>query len=239
MKKIVIIFLLISAILRVILGYLQKDIWKIKTWKYFVIVPVMTVMGSLGAKTASWLAYGLFSGTRLYGTVLAVAICGALLAILLCIPFRDLYGFSSVGTWLSVAVMKVPCIIEGCCAGRVLFVNGAGERILFPSQIAESVGAALFFWWFYRLSRTKYPHGAMYPLLMVWYGVYRYAADWLRGHPMEQSPFVLWLPAGRFFSLIIFAIGLVSLYLVLKKLYGKNMTANVFIKSLFGRTDLA
>lgn len=238
MEKIAIVFLLISVVLRIALGYLQKDVWKIKMWQYFVIVPLMTVIGTLGAKTASWLAYGRFSGTRLYGTVLAVALFGAVLAIMLCIPYRELYGFSSVGTWLSVAVMKVPCIIQGCCAGRVLWISETGTKMLFPSQIVETVLAALFFLWFFRLSTTKYPHGAMYPLLMVWYGIYRYAADWMRGHPLEQSPFVFWLPAGRFFSLIIFAIGLVSLYLVLKKVTGRKPTARIFMKSLFGRTDL-
>ena len=239
MEKTAIVFLFISAVLRLALGYVQRDVWKIKLYQYFIIVPLMTVVGTLGAKTASYLAYGRFSGTRLYGTVLAVALFGAVLAVLLCIPYRELYGFSSVGTWLSVAVMKVPCIIDGCCAGRVLFMDGSGNTVRFPSQILETVVAALFFLWFFRLSKTKYPHGALYPLLMVWYGIYRYAADWMRGHPLEQSPFVLWLPAGRFFSLLILALGLVSLYLVLKKQYGKRMSASIFTASLFGRTNLS
>lgn len=236
MERTAIIFLFISLIARIILGYVQKDVWKIKMWKYFVIVPVMTVIGTLGAKTASYIAYGRFSGTRLYGTVLAVAIFGAVMAIMLCIPFREMYGFSSVGTWLSVAIMKVPCIIQGCCAGRVLATHADGTEVLFPSQIVETVGGFLFFFWFFKLSKTKYPHSAMYPLMMVWYGIYRYAADWMRGHPLEQSPFVAWIPAGRFFSLLILIIGLVALYLVLKKEHKGNVSAKLYWKSLFGRT---
>lgn len=238
MEKAAIIFLFISAVLRIALGYVQKDIWKIKIWQYFVIVPLMTIVGTLGAKTASWIAYGRFQGTRLYGTVLAVGIFGVVLAIILCIPTRELYGFSSVGTWLSVAVMKVPCIIDGCCAGRVLYINGSGQEVLFPSQIVETVVAALFFIWFFSLSKKDFPHAAMYPLLMVWYGIYRYAADWMRGHPLEQSPFVLWIPAGRFFSLIILIAGLVSMYLVLKKVYGKKLTAKLYTKALIGKADM-
>lgn len=236
-EKTAIIFLLVSAILRIILGFIQKDVWKIKIWQYFVIVPVMTIVGTLGAKTASWIAYGRFSGTRLYGTVLAIAIFGFVLAILLCIKFSELYGFSSVGTWLSVAVMKIPCIIDGCCAGRVIFTKANGETILFPSQIVETVVAALFFAWFFKLSKSKYQHAAMYPLLMVWYGIYRYAADWMRGHPLEQSPFVLWIPAGRFFSILILLAGLISLYIVLRKEYGNKMTSKTYMKSLFGITE--
>lgn len=237
MEKSAVICLFISALLRIVLGYVQKNVWKIKFWQYFVIVPLMTIVGTLGAKTASWIAYGRFEGTRLYGTVPAVAIFGAVLAIMLCIPYRELYGFSSVGTWLSIAVMKVPCIIEGCCAGRVLFTNGSGEEILFPSQIVETVVAALFFVWFFRLAKTKYPHGALFPLLMVWYGIYRYAADWMRGHVLEQSPFVLWIPAGRFFSILIFAAGIISMYFVLKRVLKKKPDAKTFIKALIGKND--
>lgn len=231
----VLICLFISAGLRIVLGYIQKDVWKINFWKYFIIVPLMTVLGTLGAKTASWIAYGRFSGTRLYGTVIAVGIFGAVLAIMLCVPYRELYGFSSVGTWLSIAVMKIPCIIEGCCAGRVLFVSRTGNEVLFPSQIVETVVAALFFLWFYRLSKNGYLHGAMYPLLMVWYGIYRYAVDWMRGHPLEQSPFVLWIPAGRFFSILILVIGLVTLLFVLRKKYGPKMSGRIYIDALFGK----
>lgn len=235
MERTAIIFLFISLLLRLALGYVQKTVWNIKMWQYIIIVPLMTLIGTLGAKMASWIAYGRFSGTRLYGTVLAVAIFGAVLAIMLCIPYRELYGFSSVGTWLSIAIMKVPCIIDGCCAGRTLFLNREGNLVLFPSQIVETVIAALFFIWFFYLSQTKYPHGAMYPLLMVWYGIYRYAADWMRGHPLEQSPFVLWIPAGRFFSVLIFAVGLLAMYFVLKKMYGNGFSKKVFICALIGK----
>lgn len=236
MEKPVIICLFISTILRIILGYVQRDVWKIKTYKYFIFVPLMSIVGTLGAKTASWIAYGRFSGTRLYGTVLAIAIFGAVLAILLCIPFKELYGFSSLGTWLSIAVMKVPCIIKGCCEGRVLFVNGSGTEVLFPSQIVETVLALLFFIWFYRLSKTKYPHEAMFPLMMIWYGIYRYAVDWMRGHPLEQSSFVLWIPAGRFFSLIILIAGLIALYLVLRH-SRKTLNAGEYVRYMFGKVN--
>ena len=237
MEKPVIICLIISTILRIVLGYVQKDIWKIRTYKYFIITPVMSIVGAFGAKIASYIAYGRFSGTRLYGTVLALAIFGAVLAIMLCIPYRELYGFSSVGTWLSIAIMKVPCILQGCCAGRTLFTDSSGNPVLFPSQIVETVIAALFFIWFFRLAKTKYPHGAMFPLMMVWYGIYRYAVDWMRGHPLEQSPFVLWIPAGRFFSLLILIIGLVSLYLVVKKRDVNKLTAKKYVYYLFGKAN--
>ena len=234
MEKAVIICLLISAVLRIVLGYVQKDIWKIKTYKYWIIVPSMTVVGTLGAKTASWIAYGRFSGTRLYGTVLAIAIFGAVLAIILCIPYRELYGFSSGGTWLAVTVMKVPCIIDGCCAGRVMFTNSSGNPVLFPSQIVETVVAALIFVWFYRLGQSKYSHSRLFPLAMIWYGIYRYLADFMRGHPVEQSPFILWIPAGRFFSLMILIIGLIAMYLIVKKESNK-VTAKEYIYSLIGK----
>ena len=237
MEKPVIICLIIATILRIVLGYVQKDIWRIKPYKFFIIAPMMSIVGALGAKTASYIAYGRFSGTRLYGTVLAIAIFGAVLAIMLCIPYRELYGFSSLGTWLSITVMKVPCILKGCCAGRILFTNSSGEQVLFPSQIAETVVAALFFIWFYRLSKTKYPHGALFPLMMVWYGIYRYAFDWMRGHPLEQSPFFMWIPAGRFFSLLILVIGLISLYLILKKKENDRMSAKLYVRYILGKTN--
>lgn len=234
MERAVIVCLIISIILRIILGYIQKDIWKIKTYKYWIIVPAMTLVGVLGAKTASWIAYGRFSGTRLYGTVLAIAIFGAVLAILLCIPYEQLYGFSSGGTWLAVTVMKVPCIIDGCCAGKVMYVDGNGKSVLFPSQIVETVVAAIIFAWFFILGKSNYPHGRLFPLAMIWYGIYRYAFDFLRGHPLEQSPFVLWIPAGRFFSLLILIIGLVAMYLVMKKEKNK-VSVKDYILSMIGK----
>lgn len=235
MEKNVIVFLIIATVLRIILGFIQKDVWKIKTYKYFIIAPVMSLVGTFGAKLASFIAYGRFSGTRLYGTVLALAVFGFILAIILCIPYEELYGFSSVGTWLSITIMKIPCIINGCCAGRVLFVDGSGNSVLFPSQIMETLIAAIFFIWFYKLSKSNYPHSAMFPLMMIWYGIYRYVFDWFRGHPLEQSPFFMWMPAGRFFSIIIMVVGFVSLFVVLKKKDKKELTINSFIKYLFGK----
>ena len=239
MAKPTLIFAIIDTVLRIILGYMQKDVWKIKTWKYYVIVPYASVFGILGSKVASYIAYGKFEGVRMYGTVLGVAIAIAILPFILKIPFKDLYGFSAVDIWFSIAVMKIPCIIQGCCYGRDLFINSAGEAVRFPSQIVEAALAFLIFIWFYRLGRTKYPKGAMYPLAMVYYGIFRYAADWMRGHPLEQSPFVLWIPAGRFFCILILIIGLVSLYLVLKKAYGKRFTKKIYMKSLIGKNEMA
>ena len=235
MTKATIITVIANLIIGILIGFIQKDVWKIKTWKYFIITPLLNLSGILGAKTASWIAYGRFSGTRLYGSVLAVGIALSIIAIMLCIPYKEMYGFGGVVMWKSVAVTKVGCIIDGCCAGRVLYVNSSGKEVLFPSQIVETVVAALFFIWFFNLAKTKYLHSALYPLFMTWYGIYRYLADWMRGHPLEQSPFVLWIPAGRFFSILIFIIGIISLYLVLNKEYGKKLTYKVFAKALIGK----
>ena len=210
----VIILLIVSTVLRILLGCWQRNVWKIPIYKYFLYVPLMTVAGTLGARLFAYIAYPDVGGTRLYGTVIAISVCVPILAILLLIPFRDAFGFTSVATYLAIAIMKISCLIEGCCYGRSFTV--AGHTLVFPSQILEILVATLLFVVFLRLSRSAYPRERLYPLFLITYGVYRYAFDWLRGSSAETAPFVLWIPAGRFFSLIILAAGILSMLLVRK-----------------------
>lgn len=234
MNRFIIICLLISIVFRIVLGFLQRDIWKIKFYKYFIFIPIMTILGVLGAKISSLMAFDSFSGNRLYGTVIMVAITVPIIAITMLIPVKDLYGFSSLGTWASIAIMKISCIEEGCCFGRKITLPNLGE-VQIPSQILESLVAFAFFVWFYYLVKKKYFKAGFYPLLMIWYGIYRYLFDWLRGNIREQRGWFLWIPAGRFFSLIIFFAGIISMLYVLKKEYGVDYDKNKFFKAILGK----
>ena len=106
-----------------------------------------------------------------------------------------------------LALLKVQCIVDGCCYGMALRLNSEGRLVRFPSQAVECADALVLAAVLLLMIRMGKGRGRMYAWYMLLYGVCRFGLNLLR----ETTPFIWIQPAGNFWSLVSIAIGLAIL----------------------------
>lgn len=182
-------------------------------WKTIATAPILTLCGVLGVKVLFFIENGTWKGLSFYGAVLLIPILFLIVARLIKLPYSQLLDNCAPAVCVMLAWMKVECVTTGCCKGRVLFENAAGEAVRFPSQITELVNALVIMVILMLIMRKPKHRGKIYPLFMVIYGGTRFIWNLFR----ETNPFIWILPAGNFWSLISIAVGLVWLLVLRKK----------------------
>lgn len=205
----------------------------------FLILGVYIILGVLGAIFGSVIAYGLFSGIRLYGLMIF-----EIASVFLTARWKKITPEKAgdyMATPLICACMgaKILCLVHGCCDGFVLYEREMQPPIRFPSVIMEmtmwaAVAVALLVF-----EKKKTVTGLLYPIMVIWFGILRYIADFFRGSQMEQSPYLLWIPAGRFWSLVVAAMGFVLLYFWLKKQLARKPTVREMLRVCIGKSPVA
>lgn len=175
--------------------------------KTVVFAVLLTVCGLASVKIMFFIESGRWSGLSFFGAVFFEPIFLMLLALLLREKWSTLLDLSAPSICGMLMVMKTECLKTGCCKGRVLFENAAGEAVRFPSQLVEllaAVALAVFLIWLMRNAKNR---GKIYPMFMVSYGAVRFILNLCR----ETKPYVWILPAGNFWALIAIAIGILWL----------------------------
>ena len=178
-------------------------------WKTLLSAAVLTVLGVLGAKLMYVLENGGFGGISYYGAVFFPPLFMVLLALLLRVPPLTLLDLCAPAECVMLALLKVLCLKNGCCGGRLLFTTASGGEIYFPSQIIELLNAFFLIVMLLFLIRKGTWQGRIYPIYMLLYGITRYILNLLR----DTKPFLLGLPAGNFWSLVAIVIALIWLRL--------------------------
>lgn len=211
---------------------IQRKKYNISVPLFFVIWLVFTITGTFGASLGAVLSGLSWSGKRLHGMVFFDAIA----VLLFCFVSKKKNGH--IGDYISIPVIsacaaaKVGCVLEGCCYGTVLFVNGQGESVRFPSQAIElltwiTLIAVLFY-----IEKKKRSKDLMLPISMVWFGILRYFVDFFRGSAIEKKPILLHTPAGRLYSVCTLLLGLMLLFFALRKKLGRTPKVKEYLKSL-------
>lgn len=178
-------------------------------WKTLLSAAVLTVLGVLGAKLMYVLENGGFGGISYYGAVFFPPLFMVLLALLLRVPPLTLLDLCAPAECVMLALLKVLCLKNGCCSGRLLFTAASGTEVYFPSQIIELLNALVLMVILLRLIRKGTWQGRIYPIYMLLYGITRFILNLLR----DTEPFLLGLPAGNFWSLVAIVIALIWLRL--------------------------
>lgn len=181
----------------------------IPLWKRLVLTPILTVVGVAGTYLMYWVENGEFAGTSFYGAVFLVPILFVPLAYLFRIPCRRLLDLCALGEGLMLTLMRVHCLISGCCRGRTLCTL-ADVEIHFPSQIVEGLTALAIVYVLWRWT-DRYPHrrGHLYGWYLVLYGTTRFLLNFLRAE--WQSPDSI--PLGTVWSAVAMALGALWLWL--------------------------
>ena len=181
---------------------------KIPWWKGIFTTAILTWMGTYATHIWFLVENGNMEGRSYYGAVFLVPIGFVLVALLLRIPYGKLMDACAPAECIMLVIMKVKCMMDGCCGGKVLKVLEDGTQVHFPSQIAEMINALVLLVILLLLAlRMKRP-GYVYAWYLILYGVTRFGLNHFRA---DQSVFAFGLAPGAFWSVWAVIIGLVCL----------------------------
>ncbi|CAN5850951.1 prolipoprotein diacylglyceryl transferase [soil metagenome] len=107
----------------------------------------------------------------------------------------------------SIALGRVGCLMEGCCAGvpyeGICAYHGLDGTLRFPSQALEiafqlTIGLSFLF-----MAKRKILHGHLFALYLGFYGLFRFSTEFMRDTP---KAFAGW-SGYQWLSLIMIALG--------------------------------
>ena len=186
----------------------RKAFPTVALWKIPVLSILLTITGVLGTMIMFFIETGKFGGTSFFGAVLFVPVL-MLPAMLLRIPFHTIMDLCAPAICIMLAIMKIDCLMSGCCIGKYLPSLG----FQFPSQIVEMIVALIILCILLWLERKGTETNKLYPYFMILYGTTRFVLNWFR---YGLVPFVWILPNGNFWSVIAVLVGVVWLILLSK-----------------------
>lgn len=194
-------------------------VYNIAVWKTAAIAVFLMPAGYYGAKLMFCIESGYWSGRSLYGAIFLVPVVMFPVAKLLKLRYGELMDVCSPAGCVMFAILKVKCVIDGCCAGRLITIGG--NQFVFPSQKVECAVFLIIMVVVMLMVFSKKYHTLVYPWFMVIYGISRFFLNLLR----ETTPWIGPLPAGNFWSLVSVAIGLIVIIAINKRENRKDKQA--------------
>ncbi len=207
------IYLGLGAAMMYLVMFFLQDRYKIKPGKLLMFDLLLTVCGVAGVKLMYFVENGSFAGLSFFGAVLITPLLLIPVALLLKERVPAVLDLSAPAICAMLGVMKIQCVVEGCCRGRMMDLFGLLLPFRFPSQLVELANACVLVVVLVCLARKKANYGHIYPLFLVLYGITRFVWNLFR----EAEPFIGPLPIGNFWSLISLIIGLIWLFALKKK----------------------
>ena len=207
------IFLIIGTVLMgVPIGFAAKK-YEIPLWRGVIATALLTVTGTLGTLIMYALENGKWGGISFYGAVFLVPVVFLAVAPMLRIPYRELTDLCAIGECIMLALMKVHCLINTCCRGRILFTTAEGTAVRFPSREAELVLGLIIFTILLCWALKGKNRGELYAWYLLIYGCCRFVLNIFRQAWVDK---VMLLPFGNIWSIVAVAAGLIWL-LVLRR----------------------
>lgn len=196
------IFIFIGTLAMLAPMLIMSKWYAIPSWKTVLATLFLTICGVLGTYIWFWLETGgRWSGRSFYGAVFLVPMMFLAVAPILRISYSRLMDLCAPAECIMLVLMKVLCILDGCCGGMLLWTTESGTEVFFPSQIVELINAAVLCVALLWISRKEKQQGLIYPWYLLLYGATRFVLNFFR----EQSN--LRLTNGGIWSLIAVVIG--------------------------------
>ena len=174
---------------------------RLPMWEVLVISVFLTVFGYLGARIMAFIETGHLDGRSYYGAVFLVPVLMFPVSKLLRINYGMMMDISAPAGCVMLALLKIKCLIDGCCRGRMIHTANGAFR--FPSQIVESAVAVVLMFLLVAMNRNPKCYGKIYAWYLVIYGGVRFILNLFR----ETKPWIGPLPSGNFWSLIAIILG--------------------------------
>lgn len=236
MMKLISILSGVAVLLMMLL--LQRRTYHIALKKTIAIHLVVTVITIIGAAFGSFIGGLTWGGLRLYGILMLDTFALLFLPALFRMERGRLGDFLAAPIIAVCSIVKIPCLIDGCCYGVTILINGVEGGIKFPSQIVEFSIWVLLTLWLLRLQSKGNHKNLLWPIAAIWFGIFRFLVDFFRGSASEMKLKILGLPAGRFWSLFVLVMGLVYLFLAFRKHYGRSPAPAEFLRAVFGKAPV-
>jgi prolipoprotein diacylglyceryltransferase len=191
-----------------------QSLWyKISLWKSAVIAVLLTVTGTVGTYIMFFVENQWWGGTSFFGAIFFVPIPFVLFSILLKVPYNNILDLCAPAECIMLAIMKVQCLVSGCCRGRFICSTSQGTDIYFPSQLMELINAFILVVLLMFIASKSKNKGTIYPKYLLLYGISRFILNFFRQEFVTTEMFV---PFGTIWSIVAIIVGIVWLT-VLKK----------------------
>lgn len=205
-------FLFFVLILGAFLVYgqitMQMKWYGVSTWKSVPTTIIVIFTGLIGSQLWFFIENGFFEGRSLYGCVFLCPIVFFPVSKLIKVNYGEIMDFIAPAGCFVLGLAKAQCMRDGCCEGKILYMNEDRIFVRFPSQIVEFFVFTIIAIFLFLLSRNIKFRNKIYPLAMVIYGTARFFLDFFRD---TEASFLLGLSKGSFWSLCSFVIGIAIL----------------------------
>lgn len=203
-----IIALSAGTLAMLILILIMMKHYRVRLWKGLPVALLLTVTGTLGTYIWFFVESSIFGGRSYYGAVFLVPLAFVYVAKLMRIPYGDLMDFCAPAECVMLSIMKYQCLVDGCCAGKVLLSIAIDGSVIFPSQLVELINALVLMAVLMTMAFFKKTRGKIYPWYLVLYGATRFVLNFFRA---DTQPLLLGLPAGNLWSLLAIFLGVLWL----------------------------
>lgn len=214
-----ILVLLIGTLGMMVPMFFQSRKYAIKLWKIVPIAFVLTITGTLGTYLWFLLENFEFGGRSFYGAVFFVPVAFILLAYIIRIPYGQLMDLCAPAECIMLSIMKIKCMIDGCCIGRPLFINEAGELVRFPSQAVELAVAYILAWALLMMSFREGFKGKVFAWYMILYGATRFVLNFFRDEWARYDGGII--PLGTVWSVVSIIVGV--LWIIIYNKHKNNL----------------
>ena len=202
------IVLVFGAVLMCAPIAVQMKRYEQPAWKSVVISVILVIAGLVFSRVWYFVENGYFRGRSFYGVIFFAPLVYWPVAKILRMPYSQTIDCVAPAGCLTLALVKVQCLRDGCCAGMVLYQKENFDYVKFPSQIVEMAAFLIIAVTLFLLGRKPTNRGKVFPLFLILYGGSRFVLDFFRG---STVPYALGLSAGSFWSVLAVAAGVIWL----------------------------
>ena len=215
MSTTMIIILFIGTWLMMVPMFFQAKKYDIAKWQIIPLAFALTVVGTFGTYIWFLIENLHWGGRSFYGAVFIVPLIFLILPLIIKIPYGQIMDLCAPAECIMLSLMKVQCLIGGCCKGRVMYMPVLGELVRFPSQVVELVAACVIAIILLIMSHRASFKEKVYPWYLILYGVSRFVLNFFRA---EWENYDGGLPPyGTIWSVIAVIIGVLWIIFYNKK----------------------
>ena len=206
--------LFIGILLMLIPISAQMKWYSIPMWKSIVVSVVLALTGVVGSEIWYFVENLSFGGRSFYGAIVFSPIIFWPASRILRISYTETLDFVAPAGCMTLALVKLQCLRDGCCIGKILYMNEDYIYVRFPSQIIEMITFLIIAVVLLLIVHNEKNRGTIFFWFLILYGATRFILDFFR----ETTPAYLFgLSAGSFWSMWSCIIGITVLFAMHRK----------------------
>ena len=215
------ILLLAGVGIMTVLMALQMKHCSVAWWKSIVVSMSLALTGFLGSELWYFIENLSIGGRSFFGAIFLSPLVFWPIAKFLRIPYGILMDFIPSAGCITLALVKIQCLRDHCCEGRILYMNENYIYVRFPSQLVEMLNFVVLATLLTILSYKSKMRKKIFPCFFILYGITRFVLNSFRD---GLTVYALGMPAGHFWAVISIIIGIV--WLRIFKVYSRKVLCN-------------